>query len=133
MCKYMHSCSRKPNKKWFICFMCTCYKIFCSSKNLFIYSLHSFLCQRTGIFYLAIRKRVNHTTRRDLFSHFSFWIIRQFRLFLDIEMIKISIKFIKSMIGWQHFISVSKVIFPKLTGHIPQRLKQFCDRRVFFL
>ena len=50
------------------------------------------------------------------------WIIRELRLFLGVQVVKITIEFVEAMHRRQEFVAVTKVIFAKLSRRVTERL-----------
>ena len=62
-----------------------------------------------------------------------FGIIRQFRLFLGVEVIEIAVELVEAVDGRQNLVLVAKVVLAELAGGVALRLEQFGDGRVFLL
>ena len=62
-----------------------------------------------------------------------FRIVRQFRLFLGVEVVEIAVELVEAVHGRQKLVAVAQVVLAELPGRIAQRLEQLGDRRVFLL
>ena len=62
-----------------------------------------------------------------------FRIVRQFRLFLGVEVIEIAVELVEAVHGRQELVAVAEMVLAELAGRIAERLEQFGDRRVFLL
>ena len=58
-------------------------------------------------------------------------VIRQFRLFLGVQVIQIAVELVEAVHCRQIFVAVAEMVLAELRGRIAQRLEQFGDRRVF--
>src|SRR4029453_8063022 len=57
-------------------------------------------------------------------------VVRLLRLLLGVEVIQVAVELVESMKGGQEFVPITEVILPDLSGHVPQRLEQFGERRI---
>ena len=62
-----------------------------------------------------------------------FRVVRQFRLFLGVEVIEVAVELVEAVHGRQKFVAVAEVVLAELSGGVAERLEQFGDRRVFLL
>src|SRR5262249_47467450 len=60
-------------------------------------------------------------------------IIRQFRLFLRVQVIQIAIELLEAVHGRQIFVAVAEVVLAELRGRVAQWFEQFGDGRVFLV
>jgi hypothetical protein len=78
--------------------------------------------QRTGIFNATIGKGVQHPSRAIILSKvgkiFRARIVRQFRLFLSIQVIEVAIELIKTMSRGQKLVLIAEVVFAELSGGV---------------
>jgi len=84
--------------------------------GLVIDGLHALLGQRAGILDLAASRAVDHATRTELFEELRILRIILILWFLfGVQMVEIAEKFIETMIGRQHLIPITEVVFAELT------------------
>ena len=62
-----------------------------------------------------------------------FRVVRQFRLFLGVEVIEVAVELVEAVYGGQELVAVAQVVLAELPGRIAERLEQFRNRRVFLL
>ena len=75
---------------------------------------------------------LDHAARTETFSECRILrIVHILGLFFGIEVVEIAEEFIEPVLGREKFIFVTEMIFSELSGRVTQRLKQFCDRRIF--
>ena len=104
--------------------------------DLLVDGFHALLGQRTGVLdrlpALAVGQAVEHATRPELLLEFGvLGIVRQFRLFLGVEVVEIAKKFVEPVHGRQIFVAVAEMVLAELTGGVAERLQHFGDGRVF--
>ncbi len=105
----MHTHGVKPDKERLIALVYLVNKLQGSCKELFIYGFHSLSSQGSAVFHAAVSKTVNHTPWPKAFSECGIlWIVRVFRAFLGIQVIKITKELVKAVIGRQEFILVAR-------------------------
>ena len=137
----MHVGEVQPQKNWLIGFHLLFKEINNSSGYVVIDGFHSLPGQRPCVFdfLTAIRRReaVDDAARAEIlakigeFRVVGFWIIRQFGLFLSIQVIKVSVEFVEAMRRGQKLILVAKMVLAELACRIALRLEKLGDRRVF--
>jgi len=99
-----------------------------------IHGLHAFFGQGAGVLDLAVGRGLDHATRPKFFAELrTFRIVLVFRLFLGVEVVEVAEEFIKTVIGGEHFITVTQVILAELTGGIALSLEQTGNGGIFFL
>ena len=77
---------------------------------------------------------VHHAARAELRAERRVLrIVRQFRLFLGVQVIEIAVELVEAVHGRQEFVAVAEVVLAELAGRIAERLEQLGDRRVFLL
>lgn len=59
-------------------------------------------------------------------------VIRILEFFFRVQMVKVAIKFVESVVGRQVLIPVTEMVLTNLRGGVTVRLEQFGDRWVFF-
>ena len=60
-------------------------------------------------------------------------VVRQFRLFLGVQVVEIAVELVEAVDGGQELVAVAKVVLAELAGGVALRLEQFGNRRVFLL
>ena len=112
--------------------------------------LHPLLGQRTGVLadLLAdlaearidrriVRVRglaVHHAARPKLGAERRvFRIVRQFRLFFGVQVVKVAVELVEAVHGGQEFVAIAQMVLAELAGGIALRLQQLGDRRIFLL
>ena len=60
-------------------------------------------------------------------------VVRQFRLFLGVEVVEVAVELVEAVHGGQELVAVAQVVLAELAGGIALRLQQLGDRRVFLL
>ena len=60
-------------------------------------------------------------------------IVRQFRLFLGVQVVEVAVELVEAVHGRQELVAVAKMVLAELAGRIAERLEQFGDRRIFLL
>ena len=60
-------------------------------------------------------------------------IVRQFRLFLGVQVVEIAVELVEAVHGRQELVAVAEMVLAELAGGIAERLEQLGDRRVFLL
>jgi hypothetical protein len=74
---------------------------------------------------------MEHSAWREVLAEFSiFWIVWIFRLFLGIEVVKVSEELVEAVDGGKKLVPVTQVVLAELPGGITERLEKFRDRRV---
>ena len=77
---------------------------------------------------------VHHATGAELGTERRiFRVVRQFRLFLGVEVVKVAVELVKAVHGGQVLVAVAQVILAELAGGIALCLQQLGNRRVFLL
>ena len=77
---------------------------------------------------------MQHAARSKLLFEFRILgIVRQFRLFLGVEVIEIAEKFVEPVHGRQKFVAIAEMVLAELAGGVAERLQQFRDGRIFRL
>ena len=112
-----------------------------ASRDVVIDGLHALLGQRAGIldFLCSVRQcpGVNYTPWAELLAKAGeiriLWIVREFRFFLCVEVVEVSVEFVKAVICRQVLVSVTEMILAKLPGGVALRLEQFCNCHIPFL
>ena len=107
--------------------------------GIVINGFHAFFGQWPGVLDLlrAIRvcPTVDHAPWPKIFLEIGeiaiFGVIRLFRLFFCVKVVKVAIELVKAMRRWQEFILVAQMVFTELPGGIALRLQQLGNRRVF--
>ena len=104
--------------------------------DLLVDGFHALLGQRAGVrnllAALAVGHAVEHAARSKLLLEFRILgIVRQFRLFLGVEVIEIAEEFVEPVHGRQKFIAIAEMVLAELAGGVAERLQQFGDGRVF--
>src|SRR5215468_3141182 len=61
------------------------------------------------------------------------WVVRQFRLFLGVQVIQISVEFLETVYRRQIFVAVTEMVLAELRGRVAQWFEQFGDGRVFLV
>ena len=75
---------------------------------------------------------MEHAARSKLLLEFRILgIVRQFRLFLGVEVIEIAEELVEPVHGRQIFVAIAEVVLAELTGGVAERLQHFGDGRVF--
>ena len=129
----MHPGAVPPQEKWLFRLVGTGHKVESFGGYLHIDRFHPLLGQRAGIFDFPISATADHTTwTKFLFKGRIFRVVRMLGLLLGIQVIKVTEKLIKSMVGWQHFVAVTQMVFAELSGHITFRLQHGRYSRIFF-
>ena len=62
-----------------------------------------------------------------------FRIVRQFRLFLGVQVVEVAVELVEAVHGGQELVAVAKMVLAELPGRIAERLEQLGNRRVFLL
>ena len=106
--------------------------------DLFIDGFHALLGERAGIndrlTALAIGQTVKHSTGAELLLEGRVLrVVREFGLFLRVQVIEIAEEFVEPMYGRQEFVAVAQMVLAELAGGVAQRLEQFGDGRVCLL
>jgi hypothetical protein len=125
-----------PKKEWLLRLGLLLHPGQSTGGDLFVDGFHPLLGQRAGIRYrlsaLAVGQAVENAARSKLLLEFRILgIVRQFRLFLGVEVIEIAEKFIEAVHTRQIFVAIAQVVLAELTGGVAERLQQFGDRRIF--
>ena len=63
----------------------------------------------------------------------SFGIVRQFRLFLGVQVVEVAVEFVEAVHRRQELVAVAEMVLAELAGGIAERLEQLGDGRVFLL
>src|ERR1035438_7210967 len=147
----MHARRAVPEKEWLSAFHGFVHEVERDLEQVFFNRLHTLASERTGVFALlfpprpetrigrcrVIRCQSNATEypagSELLVKGGILRVVRIFRLFLGVEVIKVSVKFIEAVDGWQKFVSVAEVVLANLSGGVSERLEQFGDCWVFLL
>ena len=106
--------------------------------DLLVDGFHALLGERTGVRdrlpALAVGQAMQHAAGTELLLERRIpGIVRQFRLFLRVEVIEIAEEFVETMHGRQELVAVAQMVLAELAGGVAQRLEQFGDRRIFLL
>ena len=77
---------------------------------------------------------MEHSSRPELLSEpWILRLVRMFRFFLCVQMIKISEELVESVNGREMFITVTQVILTKLPGGVAKWPQQILNRRIILL
>src|SRR5262245_14461695 len=97
----MHAGTIHPAKKRFACLHLSFYPFHAGACSFIIHSFHSFNGQRAGIFYFTIGCGMKYATWPVHFSkcRVVFWPCVMLRFLLGIQVVQVTIKFVKAMFG----------------------------------
>ena len=130
----MHPCAVPPDKEGFVSLDCPLHEVQRFYSDLHIDRFHTFDRQRPGVFNSSISKRVDYTTWTELLLEFRiFRIVGMFRLLLSIQMIEVTEELIEAVVGRQHVVAITQVVFAELAGRVTLLLEQHGDSWVFDL
>jgi hypothetical protein len=77
---------------------------------------------------------VEYTARAELLLEVGILgIVRVFRLFLGIQVIKIAKELVETVNGGQVFVSIAEMVLAELSGDVAKRFQQLGNGRIFFL
>ena len=77
---------------------------------------------------------IHHAARSELRAERRILrVVRQFRLFLGVQVVEVAVELVKAVHGGQEFVAIPQVVLAELAGGIAERLEQLGDRRVFLL
>ena len=131
----MHASPAPPEKEGLFSFVLPVNEVNGCIGGLIVNSFHALFRQRTRIFDFAIGIGMNDTAWAEFFSEIRILlgvrIVRQFRLFLRIEVIEVPEEFVEPMIGRQMLILITKMIFAKLSCGISHEFQHFSDGGIF--
>src|SRR5436190_10303408 len=128
MSEQVHMCEVEPYKKWITLLILSCNEIRGRFNKFIIAGFHSFFIQWTCVFYFLLANLsptwhysgiifVGCPGMKDtpgpesLLELWIFGIVSHFGFFFCIKMIKIAKEFIEAMIGRQHVIEITQMIF----------------------
>ena len=134
----VHGSGVVPEEEWLVRLGLRLHPVERLFGDLLVDGFHALLGQRTGIdnrlSSLAIGLAVEHAARPELLlERRVLGVIRQFRFFLGVEVIKIAEEFVEAMHRREEFVAVAEVVLAELAGGIALRLEQFGDSRIFLL
>ena len=106
--------------------------------NLLVDCFHALLGEGAGVddclSAFAIREAMKDPARAELFLEFRILgVIREFRFFFGVQVIKIAEEFIEPVHGRKELVPIAEMVLAELSGRIPERLQQFGYGRVFLL
>ena len=111
---------------------------------------HSLFGQRAGVFYHLLADLAEAWIDRCVVDlrgfavHHAAWselrkerrvlrIVRQFRLFLGVQVIEVAVELVEAVNGGEKFVAVAKMVLAELPGRIAERLEQLGNRRILLL
>src|SRR6478736_10499362 len=95
-----------------------------ASGHVVIDGLHPLLGERARVFDLSARETMDHAARAELLAKLRiFRIVREFGLFLGVQMIEVPVELIETMSCGQELVFVSEVVFAELSRRISEWLE----------
>src|SRR5271170_6285898 len=132
MGEYMHAGEVHPRKEWRSRVGLLGDEVLAGFCGFVVNGFHPLYGQRSGVFDLAVRIRVDDAARVVALQEIG--IIAEpvwaFGFFFRVEMIEIAEEFIEAVIGGQEFVFISKVILAELTRRVTKRLEGLRNRYV---
>src|SRR6185369_347743 len=102
--------------------------------DFFVYRLHALPGQWAGILDAAVSIAFNDAARAVALPELRILgIVRIFRLFLRVQVVKVAIELVEAVVRRQHVVAVTQVVLAELAGHVALGLEHGGNRRVFFL
>ena len=81
---------------------------------------------------MPLRGGLDHSAGTELLPEVgAFRVVLVLRLFLGIEVVEVAEKFVEPVVRGQEFVLVAEMVLAELASHVPQRLEQLGDGRIF--
>src|SRR5688572_22531455 len=136
----MHSRRVEPNEERLAGFVLPVDEIEGGIQKFFVNSFHTLFCQGPCIFdglfadtakawiFGSVVLRAGFTPEHAAWTEFRaklrvLWIVGILRLFLSIQMVKVSEKLVEAMYGWQELVPVTQVILTELACSVTVRFE----------
>ena len=131
--EYVHLGGVPPQEERFVSLCSAFHKVKSLGIDFFIDGFHPLFSQWPRVFDPSISEAVHDTAwTKTLLELGIFGIIWILRLFFSIQVVEIPKEFIETVCGRQHFVAVTKMVFTKLTSHVPLGTQQGSDGWIFF-
>ena len=129
----VHARGVPPEEKRLVLLLGALQEINSLFRHLLVDGLHALFREGPGVFDTTIREAMNHAARAEfLFELRVLRIIGVLRLLLGIKVVEISKKFIKTVTGRQHIVSITEMVFSELAGDITLSLEKCRDGWILF-